>query len=142
VVGAKPSARFLAENFYHEAVHQLVNAHLLFGRLVPEDFSSETSPKIPISWRATASPRNREWEIDRVLHAAVVYESMIGYRAAQLTDPTIHPWERAAFEEANAIAVPNLSFLATSLRQHTGALTDEGAEVARHLSGVASSLTA
>jgi hypothetical protein len=137
VIGREPSVRIMAENFYHESVHQLVNIHLLLGRLVTDEFDSETSPRVPIAWRAADSSRNREWEVDRVLHAAIVYESVMAYRDAQLTDPRLTPWERKAFEQANAIAGSNLAYLATSLSRYSYLLNTDGADIVRHLNEAA-----
>jgi hypothetical protein len=55
------SYRFLAENLYHEAIHQAINMNLLMFDILTEDFESETSPKIAIPWRAEGIERNQAW---------------------------------------------------------------------------------
>ncbi|MGN9793385.1 hypothetical protein ACTMTU_20110 [Streptomyces sp. OZ13] len=124
----EPSARLAAENLYHEAVHQAVNHQLLVHGIMTPDYSSDTSPKIPIYWRRTASEdRNRAWEIDRVLHAAAVYCHLLQWRYHELTDPSLTEAERTTVAAASAESVGALDSLCQALAENIVHFTSEGA---------------
>ena len=73
---------FLAENIYHEMVHNMVNVNLLEADLLHENYDAKTcNEKIMIPWRSDdPEMRNRYWEIDRALHALSVYDSLLFFR--------------------------------------------------------------
>ena len=123
----EPAARLAAENLYHEAVHQAVNHHILVGNVMGPDYSSATSPKIPIYWRKTASEgRNRAWELDRVLHAAAVYCHLLQWRWHELTDPALPDEVRATVAAASAESVGALESLCQALVDNIGHFTSQG----------------
>ncbi|MFD5425635.1 hypothetical protein [Streptomyces sp. NPDC127084] len=127
-VASAPSARLAAENLYHEAVHQAVNHTLLSRELLVPGYSSSTSPKIPIYWRKTAGEeRNREWELDRVLHAAAVYCHLMHWRLAELSSAELTPEERAMISQASEESVSALRTLCVALTDHIDYFTSEGA---------------
>ncbi|MFB9909415.1 hypothetical protein [Allokutzneria oryzae] len=128
-VSRTESARLAAENIYHEAVHQSVNHSLLTRDLLAPSYSSATSPKIPIYWRSGAgnAARNREWELDRVLHAAAVYCHLLRWRHAELTDPTSGVEHRSFVARAAAESIGALTTLCDALVEHIGHFTPEGA---------------
>jgi hypothetical protein len=136
-IGTRPSPRFLADNFYHESVHQAVNGLLLFGDVLVDDYSSERSPRVKIPWRSSSDARNREWELDRVFHASMVYESILEYRNSEIADRTIEPWERHIFERSSAAAVDALAYLSAALMENRHLLTSEGCRVVQQLVSVA-----
>lgn len=77
----------LAENIYHEAVHQIVNMTILKKNVLLPNYSSETSPKIDIPWRKKQKEeRNKAWELDRVLHATSVYANLLPFRKKMLEE--------------------------------------------------------
>ena len=68
------SAYFLAENIFHEALHQKLSASLLFDDLVDPEFDSRVSFRISVPWRG------QSWEPDRIVHAAFVYMHLLKLR--------------------------------------------------------------
>ena len=77
----------LAENIYHEAIHQIVNMSILKKNVLPKNYSSATSPKIDIPWRKQQKEeRNKAWELDRVLHATSVYANLLQFRKKMLNE--------------------------------------------------------
>lgn len=75
----------LSENIFHEALHQIVNLSILFDTVLPENYDSKYSKKITIPWRQQQKEnRNKDWEIDRVFHATVVYANLISFRKSLL----------------------------------------------------------
>lgn len=123
------SWRLAAENIYHEAVHQSVNHQLLTRPVLVPEYSSVTSPKIPIYWRSGPgnAERNREWELDRVLHAAAVYCQLMRWRYAELTDPTADEAYAAFLAEVAGESIGALGTLCAALAEHISHFTPEGA---------------
>lgn len=77
----------LAENIYHEAIHQIVNMSILKKNVFPKNYSSATSPKIDIPWRKQQKEeRNKAWELDGVLHATSVYANLLQFRKKMLNE--------------------------------------------------------
>jgi hypothetical protein len=62
----------LQENLFHEALHQQLSASLLFRDLVADQ--DGVWPTVAIPWR------NKEWPIDRAVHAAWIYKNLIRFR--------------------------------------------------------------
>lgn len=121
------STRHCAENLFHESVHQAVNHLLLTKPIFIDDYDSAISPRVEISWRATAQEeRNRAWEIDRVLHAACVYSHLLRWRAAELTSSALSEEETHLITEACAMTVPALQELSAGLLEHIGWFTPTG----------------
>lgn len=122
-----PSVRYLAENVYHEAVHQYVNYRILTEGLFVDHYDSRSSPKIPIAWRSRSVARNRAWELDRVLHAATVYAQLLDWRWHELATGTLTEDERTSISAAARDAVEASRFLAEALTQHVEWFTPHGA---------------
>ncbi|MGE0762963.1 MAG: hypothetical protein AB7N80_06770 [Bdellovibrionales bacterium] len=75
-----PSTWALAENLYHEAIHQEINQSILRGEILSDDFDARTAPKVHITWRKHQENRNQFWELDRCYHAAGVYAGLLNWR--------------------------------------------------------------
>jgi hypothetical protein len=131
------SPRFFAENLYHEAIHQALNVHLLLHDVLSPDYNSATAPKVDIYWRELedlagdggAPIGNQQWELDRVLHAVVVYGHLLEYRLEQLADPTLEPFERALFEDATRTGMESVHYLVNAMSRHTDCFTGYGRQV-------------
>ena len=72
---------YLAENLFHEMVHNRVNLELLEQEILVEEYDSESSPRIHIEWRKNADPRNNAWQVDRAIHALWVYSYLSKFRS-------------------------------------------------------------
>ncbi|WFA05707.1 hypothetical protein [Bacillus sp. HSf4] len=129
----KNSYRFLAENLYHEAVHQVINMNLLLSDIFNESYDSATSAKIEIPWRHTQSIRNQYWELDRVFHAAIVYSKMMEFRLSELKDGSLYPEERKIFEEAAASGIRSAQHLSQALLNHKNSFTSDGVRLIEEL---------
>jgi hypothetical protein len=148
-VGRTPSPRVFAENLYHEAIHQALNVHLLLNDILVPTYDSATSPKIDIYWREledfsgdeSVPAGHQQWELDRVLHACVVYALVLEYRLRQLADPGLLPFERALFEEATRTSVEAVSYLSTAMNQQDGFLTPDGKRMTATLAELVRGLT-
>jgi hypothetical protein len=102
---------------------------LIFGSrgVLSADYSSSTSPKVPIYWRRSAQDeRNRAWELDRVLHATAVYCHLLRWRFVELAHAPITPGDRTTIEEAAGESIAALRALCTALTDHIRYLTAEG----------------
>lgn len=121
------SARLLAENIYHESVHQLVNYRILTEELFIPDFDSRTSPRIPIAWRKNSIKRNQAWELDRVLHAATVYSQLLDWRLHELKFDFLTDEERSSITTAALESVDSSNYLSDALCQHIDYFTPSGA---------------
>lgn len=117
----------LAENLFHESVHQMVNFSILTNGLLRKDFDSSTSPMVDIPWRVDANGRATQWQVDRVLHAASVYTKLLGWRhkILQITDDSL---ASDLIVEANNQAVTSASKLLKALNTHRGVLSERGSE--------------
>ncbi|WP_169952745.1 hypothetical protein [Microbispora sp. H11081] len=149
-VSTVPSPRFLSENLYHEAIHQALTIQLLLTDVLAPDYDSATSPKVDIYWREEedlqaehgGSKGNQQWEIDRVLHAAVVYGHVLEYRLHQLADPTLLPYERALFQDAVRTGAESVRYLSAALREHGGHFTPAGLALVTELCDAVEDLAA
>ncbi|MEU6313056.1 hypothetical protein [Streptomyces sp. NPDC047014] len=100
-VSEEPSPLFLAENLLHEAVHQSVSFHVLQHQVFADEYSSKTSPRIEIAWRAAQGvPRNQFWEVDRAFHATCVYNQLLRFRRIELDRDDLNANERASIRAA------------------------------------------
>lgn len=149
-VSRVPSARFLSENLYHEAIHQALTIQLLLTDVLAPDYDSATSPKVDIYWREEedlqaetgGSKGNQQWEVDRVLHAAVVYGHVLEYRLHQLRDPALLPYERELFEEAVRTGAESARYLSAALREHGRFFTPGGLRLVTDLCDAVEDLAA
>ncbi|MGG8410347.1 hypothetical protein ACM614_29230 [Streptomyces sp. 12297] len=115
-VSPEPSHRFLAENLLHEAVHQSVSFHVLQHQVFADGYSSKTSPKIEIAWRATQGvARNQFWEVDRAFHATCVYNQLLRFRRTELDRDDLTAGERANFQAAYQEGIPAVHYLMDQL---------------------------
>ena len=121
------SSRLLAENILHESVHQRISQTILTRKLFAPEYSSQTSPKIEITWRADqGSERNQWWEVDRAFHAAFVYNSLLRFRLTELSRNDLNSLERQAFADALAEGVDAVTYLVSELLRNRTLFTDEG----------------
>lgn len=111
----KPSCVLLAENIYHESVHQIVNLGIIFDGFMAENYSSISTNKIDIPWRKNSSNRNRAWEPDRALHAAAVYVKLIAWRKYVLGRDDIDEFVKQAIIDSYESAVYSADYLIQSL---------------------------
>ncbi len=125
-ISKEKSFRILAENIYHEAVHQAVNMNILLNDIFIEEFTSATSEKIEIPWRNLSVKRNQFWEVDRAYHATVVYYQLLKYRFTQLQDNNISEQERAFFHSAIQSGLESALFLSKALLDKRKYFTEVG----------------
>lgn len=129
-VSEQPSSRHLAENILHEAVHQSVSFHLLEHEVFAEGYSSRTSPRIEIAWRAEQGvARNQFWEIDRAFHATCVYNQLLRFRRTELGRDDLTPEERANFQAAHDEGVGAVRYLMDQLELLDGHFTPHGKDL-------------
>lgn len=112
----EPSFYALAENLFHEAIHQSVNEEVLKGHILTNEFDSRTSPKIHIQWRNNQTSRNQFWELDRAFHAACVYSGLIRLRQKFLKQ-NLERDEKGIFEESLPHANESFNYLLSQLRK-------------------------
>ncbi|MFF2951985.1 hypothetical protein ACFVVU_11675 [Kitasatospora sp. NPDC057965] len=129
-VSEQPSSLFLAENLLHEGTHQSISFHILQNQVFADGYSSQTSPKIEIAWRAAQGvARNQFWEIDRAFHATCVYNQLLRFRQTELNRDDLTPNERASLQSAYDEGLPAVRYLMRELellRQH---FSPHGAEL-------------
>ena len=124
----RPSIRLGAENIFHEAVHQSVNHLILTEGIFHQDYDAATSPRVPIFWRKDArEDRNKEWEIDRVLHAAAVYSHLLQWRYYELLDESLTADERNIITTAAVESIDAVRSLSSGLVKHIEFFTPKGA---------------
>lgn len=133
-VSPEPSPVLLAENIYHEAVHQYVNYRLLVDDFFPADYDARTATRVTIPWRRDATGRSSAWQLDRVLHAATVYVQLIRWRMDRLQSSGLSDLDRRALLDASATALRSCTFLVAALSQHIGSFTPPGAMFVGRLS--------
>ncbi|MEU9373512.1 hypothetical protein AB0D94_07055 [Streptomyces sp. NPDC048255] len=129
-VSPEPSRLFLAENLLHEAVHQSVSFHVLQHQVFADGYSSQTSPKIEIAWRATQGvARNQFWEVDRAFHATCVYNQLLRFRRTELDRDDLTTNERASFQAAYDEGMPAVRYLMGQLELLDEHFTVHGREL-------------
>jgi hypothetical protein len=129
-VSTEPSPRFLAENLLHEAVHQSVSFHVLTHQVFADGYSSQSSPKIEIAWRASQGvERNQFWEVDRTFHATCVYNQLLRFRRTELDRDDLTANERACFQGAYDEGMPAVRYLMDQLELHHEHFTAHGREL-------------
>lgn len=122
------SHRFVAENIYHEAIHQVINMNILLFDIFNENFDSKYSPKIEIPWRYNQVKRNQYWELDRAYHATIVYSRVLRYRINELRDESLLAFEKNIFEGAVKSGVDAVTHLIKSLEQYKSYFSANGQE--------------
>ncbi|AXE23540.1 hypothetical protein C0216_08755 [Streptomyces globosus] len=129
-VSTEPSPRFLAENILHEGVHQSVSFHVLTHQVFADGYSSQTSPKIEIAWRASQGvERNQFWEVDRTFHATCVYNQLLRFRRTELDRDDLTANERACFQAAYDEGMPAVRYLMGQLELLGEHFTAHGREL-------------
>ncbi|MGW6413413.1 hypothetical protein ACWF95_41230 [Streptomyces vinaceus] len=129
-VSPEPSHLFLAENLLHEAVHQSVSFHILQQQVFADGYSSQTSPKIEIAWRATQGvERNQFWEVDRTFHATCVYNQLLRFRRTELDRDDLNANERASIQAAYDEGMPAVRYLMDQLEKLDENFTPHGREL-------------
>jgi hypothetical protein len=129
-VSTEPSPFFLAENLLHEGVHQSVSFHILQRQVFADGYSSQTSPKIEITWRATQGvARNQFWEVDRAFHATCVYNQLLRFRRTELDRDDLSTGERASFQAAYDEGMPAVRYLMGQLELLGEHFTAHGQEL-------------
>ncbi|MFD9592267.1 hypothetical protein ACFWA9_05835 [Kitasatospora sp. NPDC059973] len=129
-VSDRSSHLCLAENLLHEGTHQSVSFHILQHQVFATGYSSQTSPKIEIRWRAgQGEDRNRYWEVDRAFHATCVYNQLLRFRQAELRRDDLMPAERATFQSAYNEGLTAVRYLMRELELLTEHFTPHGIEL-------------
>lgn len=129
-VSEQPSCLFLAENILHEGTHQSISFHVLQHQVFADGYSSETSPKIEIAWRASQGvARNQFWEIDRAFHATCVYNQLLRFRQTELRRDDLTPNERASLQSAYGEGLSAVRYLMRELELLSGHFSLHGVEL-------------
>ncbi|MFF3111259.1 hypothetical protein ACFVSN_18945 [Kitasatospora sp. NPDC057904] len=129
-VSEQPSHLYLAENLLHEGTHQSISFHVLQHQVFADGYSSKTSPKIEIRWRAgQGEDRNQYWEIDRAFHATCVYNQLLRFRQTELRRDDLTRAERANFQSAYDEGLPAVRYLMRELELLTAHFTLHGREL-------------
>lgn len=68
----------LAENLFHESLHQQLSASILVDDLFVTGYDSHHAERTRVPWRGS------DWEPDRVLHATFVYSNLLPMRREAL----------------------------------------------------------
>lgn len=109
----------LAENIYHESLHQQLNASLIFDEKT-KVFSEESKlNKVHIPWRDV------HWELDRVLHAAWVYSGLQLFRENALESSLLEDHEKKFLKGAYNESKPRLELLLLELDAAIPNVSDE-----------------
>lgn len=129
-VSERTSHLYLAENLLHEGTHQSISFHVLQHQVFDDRYSSTTSPKIEIRWRAgQGEARNQYWEIDRAFHATCVYNQLLRFRQSELRRDDLTPDERANFRSAYDEGLPAVRYLMRELELLTAYFTPHGRDL-------------
>jgi len=107
----------LAENIFHEALHQQLSASLVFGVKIMDDAETAKLQSIHIPWR------NSSWEIDRVIHATWVYSNLQRLRRRALSMPEVFGVELGIVKDAERESQPKLEYLRSTLESAKGRLS-------------------
>lgn len=113
----------LAENIFHEALHQQLSASLVFGEKITDDAESSSLQKIYIPWR------NTFWELDRVIHAAWVYSNLQRLRGRALSKPEIFGLELEVVKDAERESRPKLDYLRSTLESEKGRISSSSSKL-------------
>jgi hypothetical protein len=120
----RPHHAWLAENIFHEALHNALTIDVLAGRIFPRDFRVADHPQVEIPWRIDdPALRNRAWPVDRVLHALVVYTGLHGLRELMLERP-MEETERQFLRRSLPSARFAMQHLSSALRTSSGCFTE------------------
>ncbi|MFE2349750.1 hypothetical protein ACWEPB_34930 [Kitasatospora cineracea] len=129
-VSPQPSSLFLAENLLHEGTHQSIALHIHQHQVFADGYSSASSPKIEIAWRAGQGvARNQAWEIDRAFHATCVYSQLLRFRRTELDRDDLTAGERASFRSAYDEGLLAARYLMRELENLAGHFTPHGTEL-------------
>ncbi|WP_329585498.1 hypothetical protein OG500_33005 [Kitasatospora sp. NBC_01250] len=129
-VSEQPSHLFLAENILHEGTHQSVSFHVLQHQTFADGYSSKTSPKIEIKWRAGQGVvRNQFWEVDRAFHATCVYNQLLRFRRIELDRDDLTANERECFQAAYGEGLPAVRYLMRELELLSGQFSPHGVDL-------------
>lgn len=96
----------LAENLYHEALHQQLSTTFALSDCVSANYDCAGAVRIEVPWRG------QQWEPDRVVHAVYVYAHLIRLRSIALT---VEVGPKAFLESALSGGFEALEFLTDSL---------------------------
>ncbi|MFB8168979.1 hypothetical protein ACFC60_13625 [Kitasatospora purpeofusca] len=129
-VSERASHLYLAENLLHESTYQSISFHVLQHQVFDDRYSSTTSPRIEIRWRAgQAEARNQYWEIDRAFHATCVYNQLLRFRQSELRRDDLTPDERASFQSSYDQGLPAVRYLMRELELLTAYFTPHGRDL-------------
>jgi hypothetical protein len=134
-VSPKDSTHLLAENIYHEAVHQYVNHQIITEGIFVEEYDSRTSPMVDISWRRNPDGTLQHWQLDRVFHAAMVYGHLTAWRLRALRQLRLDGPTHRTVRQASHDSFTALTELLGALRNHIDVFSPAGALRVGELSG-------
>ncbi|GIH98191.1 hypothetical protein [Planobispora takensis] len=126
-VSLEESVLLLAENIYHESVHQHVNHQIITEGVFTGDYDSRTSPLVDISWRKKSDGSPQQWQLDRVFHAAMVYGHLIAWRLRILRHGGTDDLTRRTIHQASVDSLTVVSELSAALQAHASAFSSTGA---------------
>jgi len=119
----------LAENLYHESLHQELSATILQEDVFSDAFAAGSAPRIRVPWRRT------EWELDRVLHAVYVYSRLLPLRRHHLRRSDLAPADVRGLSEAFQKGAAALAHLSHALKEAGPYLTRTGEELMAEIVG-------
>jgi len=137
-IAAMPDTAVLAENIFHEALHNALTLDILARRVFKTGFRAASWPRVTIPWRADAREgRDRTWPVDRVLHALFVYVGLAGMRLHLLRTRGIDRARRDLLVEALPTAAKAMIHLAQALHDFDNCFTADGLDAVHSLRSTA-----
>lgn len=110
----------LAENIFHESLHQGLSNSLVFCDMLSPQYRSSQAKKIKVPWR------QQYWEPDRVLHAAYVYANLLRLRDDALSSSLISKDQRSWLALSQKDGEEALEYLLMKLEGCKDILTERG----------------
>ena len=110
----------LAENIFHEALHQELSSALVFCDILTQQYKSSKARAIKVPWR------RQYWEPDRVLHAVYVYTNLLLLRHDALSYNFMSKDQRSWLALAQADGEEALKYLLLKLEQRGDVFTERG----------------
>ncbi|RAG80678.1 hypothetical protein DN069_36905 [Streptacidiphilus pinicola] len=136
-VSTHDSVHLLAENLYHEAVHQYVNHQIITDAVLLDSYDSRTSPMVDIAWRRKPDGSPQQWQVDRVYHAAMVYGHLTAWRLRALRQVELDEPTRRTVRQAAHDSLAALTDLLGALQRHIDVFSTTGALRVGELIGAA-----
>ena len=117
------SAWVLAEDLYHESLHQWLSATMMIHDIFVENYIAAEGPLIEIPWR------NSRWPVDRSLHSLFVYSHLVQLRICHLHEADVSFAEREAVVSALPAAIDAIRQLIPQLESERSCYTPLGQQL-------------